>query len=70
MQGKELKKRIKSVSTQALADYLGVWVATILGRYQRDKIPHRHKRKIIEFFEWVNEDNIHFCDKLLQKSSK
>jgi hypothetical protein len=66
MIGKELQERMKAGSWIALAKHLWVEYATISKRYINGKIPRRHRRKLVEFFEWYADDNMDFCDKLLK----
>jgi len=67
---KELSNRIKACSYKELSEYLWIGVNTIYSWVSEDSIPRRHKRKIVEFFEMVHDDNMEFCDKLLQKAKK
>ena len=54
----QLDKCIKQSSRRSLADYLWVTEHAVMSWIKKWKIPHRHKRGIIERLEWLNDDNL------------
>lgn len=57
----QLDKCIKQTSRKALADYLWVTEHAVMAWIKKWIIPHWHKKKVIEWLEWLNDDNLNLA---------
>lgn len=64
---KALQKQLRDMSYKWLSEYLGVTLQTIYSWMRNDNIPKRHRRRVVERLEKVNDDNLTLSDKILNK---